>query len=97
MTIYGQRAKVVQSNFREVASIAHEVSFPAADGILIDLGLSSDQLEASGRGFSFNRDEPLDMRFDPTKGEPAAQVLASPPISPLARGRPTASPYVRSR
>lgn len=45
------------------------------DGILMDLGLSSDQLDESGRGFSFSRLEPLDMRFDSTRGQSASQFL----------------------
>jgi 16S rRNA (cytosine1402-N4)-methyltransferase len=44
--------------------------------VLADLGMSSMQLEAPGRGFSFQRDEPLDMRMDPTSGETAAELVA---------------------
>lgn len=45
------------------------------DGILLDLGVSTDQLEATGRGFSFTRDEPLDLRFDRRTGQSAAELL----------------------
>jgi 16S rRNA (cytosine1402-N4)-methyltransferase len=73
---FGSRARLCHANFRELGRCAQEAGFDAADGILFDLGLSSDSLEVSGRGFSFRRDEPLDMRFDPTAGEPAAALLA---------------------
>jgi 16S rRNA (cytosine1402-N4)-methyltransferase len=73
---FGDRARLCHANFRDLGRCARAAGFDAVDGILFDLGLSSDSLEASGRGFSFRRDEPLDMRFDPTAGEPAAALVA---------------------
>jgi 16S rRNA (cytosine1402-N4)-methyltransferase len=73
---FGERAVLVQRNFRDLASVAPASGFDSVDGIVIDLGISSRQLDVGGRGFSFRRDEPLDMRFDPTTGESAAELLA---------------------
>src|SRR3989338_352131 len=58
---------IIQSNYAELPGIIAENHFPKADGLLLDLGFSSEQLERSGRGFSFNPPaggEPLDMRYD---------------------------------
>ena len=76
LALFGDRVHLCHANFRELGRCAREAGFDAAHGIVFDLGLSSDSLEVSGRGFSFRRDEPLDMRFDPTAGEPAAALLA---------------------
>jgi 16S rRNA (cytosine1402-N4)-methyltransferase len=73
---FGDRVRLCHANFRELGRCAGEAGWDSADGILFDLGLSSDTLEVSGRGFSFRRDEPLDMRFDPMAGEPATALLA---------------------
>ncbi len=64
-----------RGNFRDLARLAREAGFAAVDGILFDLGLSSDQLADPARGFSFQHPGPLDMRFDPTEGEPAATIV----------------------
>jgi 16S rRNA (cytosine1402-N4)-methyltransferase len=68
---FAGRFTLVQRNFGQLA----ELHIEPVDAIVFDLGLSSPQLEAAGRGFSFRFDEPLDMRFDPTSDGPTAADL----------------------
>ena len=74
---FGERLVLRQGNFRDLARIAPEAGFGAVDGALFDLGLSSYQLADRDRGFGFRAGGPLDMRFDTSRGVPAAELLAS--------------------
>lgn len=72
---FGRRSVVVASNFKHLAQAAQSVGFSAVDGILLDLGLSSDQLAIASRGFALQADGPLDMRFDPALPLTAADLV----------------------
>ena len=65
----------VQANFCDLPEVLAELRVAAVDGILLDLGISSDQLADPQRGFSFSADGPLDLRFDPLQGKPAWRLL----------------------
>lgn len=71
---FGARVTLVHRSFAEMEKVAHEHGFGQVDGIVLDLGLSSDQLADDSRGFSFSSTG-LDMRFDPTRGEPAIALV----------------------
>ena len=64
LSTYGERARVVRSNFCEVGSVCEMLGIEAIDGMLLDLGVSSYQLDTAERGFSYQADAPLDMRMD---------------------------------
>ena len=71
----GMPVKLVSSNFRELPEVLKQLAIPSVQGIVLDLGLSSDQLADSERGFSFDAAGPLDLRFDTSEGEPAWRLL----------------------
>ncbi len=71
----GLPIKLVHANFRELRQVLDQLEIRGVDGVLLDLGLSSDQLADRERGFSFESDGPLDLRFDTDEGESAAQLI----------------------
>ena len=73
---WGDRVELVHADYRQLDEVLTRFGIRGADGTLADLGVSSLQLDAPGRGFSFQRDEPLDMRMDTGSGETAAALLA---------------------
>jgi 16S rRNA (cytosine1402-N4)-methyltransferase len=73
--LQGLPATLLHANFDQLTAALETVGVRVIDGLLADLGISSDQLDDPGRGLSFQRDGPLDMRLDPTMGEPAAALL----------------------
>jgi len=81
---WGDRIVLVHADYRELDTVLAAQGVDRIDGALADLGVSSLQLDAEGRGFSFRRDEPLDMRMDTTRGPTAADLLATVDETELA-------------
>jgi 16S rRNA (cytosine1402-N4)-methyltransferase len=78
------RVTLKQSSYADLPQVLDELGIDAADRVLLDLGLSSDQLADPDRGFGFQTLGRLDMRYDPTRGRPAADLLATLDESELA-------------
>ena len=75
LAAFGERVELVHADYRELDRVLGERGIDGVSGALADLGVSSMQLDEAGRGFSFRRDEPLDMRMDRTQGPSAADLL----------------------
>ena len=72
---YGERVVLLHGRFSELTSLLLSVGVSRVQGVIADLGVSSPQLDHADRGFSFSRPGPLDMRMDPTAGEPLSELL----------------------
>ena len=72
---FGSRIELVHADYRDLGTLLEARGLDGIDGALADLGVSSMQFDTEGRGFSFRRDEPLDMRMDQTQGPTVADLL----------------------
>lgn len=82
---YMDRVTLVHANFQDLDRILQDLGIPAVDGILLDLGVSSPQLDEGQRGFSYMEDAPLDMRMDRNAGLTAFEVVNTWPRQELRR------------
>ena len=84
LAAFGAQVELVHSDYRELNDVLDARGISKVDGVLADLGVSSMQLDAPDRGFSFKRDDVLDMRMDTSRGSTAAEMLATADEQTLA-------------
>lgn len=81
----GECIRISKANYAHVDNLLNEMGIKQVNGILLDLGMSSEHIEKSGRGFSFLKDEPLDMRMDPDENIKAKDIVNNLPETELVR------------
>lgn len=84
LSLYGERAHLVNDSYLHLLDQMNNLNWPAVDGIVFDLGVSSMQIDTPQRGFSFLNEGPLDMRFDPQQSLSAADLVNHAPEKELA-------------
>lgn len=85
LAVFGDRVFLVHGNFDSLAEVLAQRGIGSIDGIILDLGVSSPQLDSAERGFSFQQDAPLDMRMDRSRGETASDLVNRLDEQELAR------------